>query len=381
MPEKVTVWVQSFKDRSNLMLQWFDPETGRRKSKSAETADPAEAEDKRKDLEYELRHDRYQEASKMTWERFRELLEEEFLPDRKKGTQGVFLNVLNLFEEISSPKSLRAITARTISGFAAGLRKRKGRRGHAFMQPSTIKVTLQFLHTVLRWAVKQGLLPKMPEFPTISVATRTPRPVPTEAFDRLLAKAPDDQMRAFLLCGWLAGLRRNEALYLEWHETDEAPWLDMAHNRIILPEKFVKAQEDQWVPLDPDLRAALEKLPRHRTRVFRFVSRSGRELTPSTVSGLVVDLAKQAGVKLAMHTLRKGFGCRYAGKVPAQVLQKLMRHSDIKITMKYYANVDDAVEQAVLGNRCNSLRNSGTVQAAAGGESPTESPYQEKINE
>jgi hypothetical protein len=50
-----------------------------------------------------------------------------------------------------------------------------------------------------------------------------------------------------------------------------------------------------------------------------------------------------------MHSLRKGFGCRYAAKVPAQVLQKLMRHSNIKTTMDYYANVDDAVEQAVLG--------------------------------
>jgi hypothetical protein len=50
-----------------------------------------------------------------------------------------------------------------------------------------------------------------------------------------------------------------------------------------------------------------------------------------------------------MHTLRKGFGCRYAGKVPAQVLQKLMRHRNIKTTMDYYCNVDQAVMEAVLG--------------------------------
>ena len=69
MPEKrVTVWVQRFKDRDALMLQWIDPETGRRKSKSAETADPDNAEQKRADLEYELNHGKYQEASRMTWE-------------------------------------------------------------------------------------------------------------------------------------------------------------------------------------------------------------------------------------------------------------------------------------------------------------------------
>jgi integrase len=82
----------------------------------------------------------------------------------------------------------------------------------------------------------------------------------------------------------------------------------------------------------------------------------------------VLALAKKAGVKLSMHTLRKGFGCRYAGKVPAQVLQKLMRHANIKTTMDYYANVDEAVEAAVLGERCNSSRNTGPGKDRAAGQ-------------
>jgi hypothetical protein len=61
-----------------------------------------------------------------------------------------------------------------------------------------------------------------------------------------------------------------------------------------------------------------------------------------------------------MRSLRRGFGCRYAGKVPAQVLQKLMRHGNIKTTMDYYANVDDAVMEAVLGPQRNSQRNTGS---------------------
>ena len=35
--ERVTVWVQRFKDRQHLMLQWIDPDTGKRKSRSAGT--------------------------------------------------------------------------------------------------------------------------------------------------------------------------------------------------------------------------------------------------------------------------------------------------------------------------------------------------------
>ena len=37
--KRVTVWVQRFKDREALVLQWLDPDTGKRKSKSAGTAD------------------------------------------------------------------------------------------------------------------------------------------------------------------------------------------------------------------------------------------------------------------------------------------------------------------------------------------------------
>jgi hypothetical protein len=44
MPEKrVIVWLQYMGDRPHLTMQWHDPETGKRKSKSAETCNPLEA--------------------------------------------------------------------------------------------------------------------------------------------------------------------------------------------------------------------------------------------------------------------------------------------------------------------------------------------------
>jgi hypothetical protein len=43
------------------------------------------------------------------------------------------------------------------------------------------------------------------------------------------------------------------------------------------------------------------------------------------------------------------------------VLQRLMRHSNIKTTMDYYANVDQAVEEAILGPQRNNSRNSAAM--------------------
>jgi integrase len=91
-------------------------------------------------------------------------------------------------------------------------------------------------------------------------------------------------------------------------------------------------------------------------------------VTPSGMSKLVDTVAHRAGVRLSMRSLRRGFGCRHAGKVPAQVLQRLMRHAKIDTTMNFYANVDDAVEEAILGPKCNKGRNSRANQGAVATE-------------
>jgi integrase len=380
--KRITVWVQRFKDRDTLMLQWLDPETGKRKSKSAETADEKVAEDKRVDLEADLNAGRYAEASRMTWEGFRELFEAEYVVPLRRDTRDNYGATLDLFEQFCNPRQLRSVTERTVSAFAAALRQKPGRRCRgATRMASTVKVRLQFLHTALQWAADQGLLPKCPRFPDVKVPKKKPQPVAAESFERLLDKAPDAPMRAFLLCGWLAGLRLNEARLLEWEQTETAPWVDFSRNRIWLPAGFVKAVEDQWVPLDPELKTALEALPRRGPRVFRFVGKDGREVGDIAVSRRVIDLAKLAGVRLTMKELRKGFGCRYAGKVPAQVLQKLMRHASIKTTMDYYANVDDAVEEAVLGPQRNTSRNTGGQAAQQTTISGEPKPIQESTSD
>ena len=114
--KRITVWVQRFKGRANLMLQWIDPHTGQRKSKSAETHIPGIAEMKRTELEYELNHGLHQEASRMSWEGFRELFEAEYVSGLRESE-------------------------RTISAYVGTLRRQPGYKGGT-MQESTIKIRL-----------------------------------------------------------------------------------------------------------------------------------------------------------------------------------------------------------------------------------------------
>jgi hypothetical protein len=58
-------------------------------------------------------------------------------------------------------------------------------------------------------------------------------------------------------------------------------------------------------------------------------------------------LARRAGLKITLHDLRRSFGCRYAAVVPAQVLQRLMRHADIKTTLEFYTDLDNVLDDAI----------------------------------
>jgi integrase len=338
------------------------------------------AEQRRADLEYELNNNLYREPARTSWKKVRDLFEAEHLPNLRSGTARVFRITLDQFEEIAKPGALRSINERTLSIFVRGLRERKGLQCET-MQPSTIVTKLRFLHGIFAWAVEQGFLDKVPKFPSVKVPRKKPQPVATELFERLVDVVQDQQTRTFLLCGWLAGLRLNEAFELEWEPSERFPWVDLDRNRLWLPAAFVKATEDQWLPLDPQLSEALQALPRHGKKVFRFTNirggkHAGERVLASSLSQRIVRLARKAGVRLTVRALRRGFGCRYAGKVPAQVLQKLMRHSNISITMDYYANVDQAVEDAVLGSSRNSSRNNSYISSPQTDDAEAQNPQE-----
>src|SRR5262245_55934269 len=298
--KRVIVWVQNRADRPQLSLEWTDPQTGKRRSRSAGTCNPLDAEKARADLEYELNHGLHKNTSGMSWETFRELFEAEHVSFRRPSTRDNYAVALDGFEGACSPRGLRAVKERIVSAYASKLHK----EGQA---PGTIRLRLALLRTALRWAVRQKLIPEVPKFPAVKVPRKRPQAVPLESFERLLAKA-DAMMRAYLLTGWLAGLRLSEAAALEWEPTDEAPYLDPVAGRIVLPAALVKAVEDQWIPLDLDLWEVLDALPRHGKKVFRFVGRDGHALGRTGIGERVIRLAKRAGVKLTMRTLRRGFG-------------------------------------------------------------------------
>ena len=217
--KRIVVWVQHRADRPYLCLEWHDPDTGQRKKRSAETNNPMEAETKRADLEYELNNGLAQERSKLDWDHFHEIFQDEYLPGLRERTREKYNVVLDVFEQTINPTKLRTVTERTISLFVKALRerdpfackrnkKRKNPRkrkrkevvtGRIGLAPITIRNYLIALKTALAWAANQKLIPAVPKFPAIKVPKKKPQPIPAEAFEKLLEKAPDARWRAYLM--------------------------------------------------------------------------------------------------------------------------------------------------------------------------------------
>src|SRR5262245_24643924 len=114
---RVTVWVQEFPGRKYLQLQWHDPDTGKRNTRSTGTGDRREADQQRTDLEYALNHGMYSGTGNLAWDRFRELFMAEYAAGLRLKSRIKFETVFDVFEAICNPRQLGKVTERTVSLF------------------------------------------------------------------------------------------------------------------------------------------------------------------------------------------------------------------------------------------------------------------------
>jgi|SRR5579884_1960578 len=229
-----------------------------------------------------------------TWKGFRQRYEREYLSGLRQRSREKNLMVLDIFEQERRPKGMREINEQMVSNFVVCLRNRpivkRGKpTGQIGLAPWSIKNYLGALHSALKWAADQKLIQTVPKFPVIKVPKLRPQPIDEADWLKLLAKAPSPLWRAYLLCGWYGGLRLMEVYQLRRRRTEEWPWLDLVGDRIVLPARFVKANEDQWVPL---IRSYAPPWPHYRTPETRYspsvperpASRSRGTASPTTSS-------------------------------------------------------------------------------------------------
>jgi integrase len=282
----------------------------------------------------------------------------EYLPSRRPSTGVKFASTFKAFTEAVGDPRMVSISEAMIGEFS--------RAYGATVAPATLASILRHLKCFLRWATRQRLMQKTPhvEMPR-KINKPKGRPLTAEEFERVLSKvrevrSNDAEVWAYFLRGlWASGLRLGEAIALSWN--DQAPvaviGMETGRPRIRIEAEAQKGAKLTETPTTPDFGALLAETPveQRRGRVFKLpVSRregAGKILT---------ELFKAAGVRGSAHDFRRSFATRWARRLPAQALQRLMRHGSLSTTMTFYATGDIGLEDQLYGDFGNISGNIGS---------------------
>ncbi len=357
MRHEINVVVVRYGDRKYLMMRYKDPVTGKQIARSTGTTNRKKAERTAAKWESELREGRYAPNSNITWEAFRDRVEDEVLPGLAKNTSNLVKTSFNSIERLLNPRCLRDVTAERLSYYQSKLREEK-------LSEHTIRCYLAHLRSSLSWAKSVGMIHQVPKitFPKRAKKLKVMkgRPLALDEFDELLTATAvvvgDDANELWqrLLDGlWQSGLRLSEAINLSWDDQDKI-MVDLSGRRPMLhiPGELEKGNEDRLYPIAPEFAEMLMKTPKAKRvgPVFPLQDRWGKkgEFKMDWVSKVICKIGREANIKVgsnrrtkkikyaSAHDLRRSFGDRWARLVMPQTLRELMRHASIETTLRYY---------------------------------------------
>jgi integrase len=166
--------------------------------------------------------------------------------------------------------------------------------------------------------------------------------------ERLLAAAPLED-HAIICTALKTGLRIGELLGLRWEDVDLVAGKVLvrrsAWRRNVTTPKSGKSRE---VPISPELHGVLSG-HRHLRGPLVFCHENGSMLSRDQVKRVLPRACRLAGLRrVQWHVLRHSFASQLVmAGVPLKVVQELLGHSTIEMTMRYAHVAPDAKIDAV----------------------------------
>jgi len=212
------------------------------------------------------------------------------------------------------------------------------------LSPGMVRNLHRVLHAALNVAVKRDLIVKNP---ASLVRAPAPKPKPAQALTasqakRVLAEAAKqpDGVRWWLAL--LLGMRQGEVLGLEWADVD-------LEARVLLVRKDrAKSGKGRAIPLPEVVAAMLDQLPRSSSYVFPRASGQRRD-SKADWNEWQLLLARCGLERMRVHDARHTTPTLLLELgVPARVVQEILGHSTILLTMNTYTHVHDPSLRSAL---------------------------------
>jgi integrase len=222
------------------------------------------------------------------------------------------------------------------------------RPGTPTLAPKTINNIVAVLHKMLVTARKRGLIATVPEVEWLPAPDPEPDFLTFDEAAQLLATSRG-QWRTMILVALRTGLRLGELLALRWQD------VDLTAGRLVVRQNIVhgivgtpKSRRPREVPLSDDVWAAL-RAHRHERGPLVFCNAVGWHLRVPKVRWELERACKHAGLRqVGWHLLRHSFASHLAIRgVSLKVIQELLGHSTIQMTMRYAHLTPDVKRDAV----------------------------------
>ena len=251
---------------------------------------------------------------------------------RATGTCVLYRRTLGKLFDRCCWKILADVTARSFCEW----------RARCGLNPKTLNNLLAELQVFHGWLVHQRRALENPLEHVQRINTRGTwrqyrRGLTPAEMQRLLENSPPHRRIVYLTAAY-TGLRRAEMSGLVWRDIE----LDAANPVVRVRASTTKNRKDAVLPLHPDVVAGLRALRPPDVAPFTPVLRGLIPRVPTFRRDLVragVPFTDEQGRRVDIHSLRMTFGTNLtlSGAAP-RVVMELMRHSDIKLTMKIYTD-------------------------------------------
>ncbi len=211
------------------------------------------------------------------------------------------------------------------------------------LSPKSVNNTLSQLSRMLRYAAEVGLLREdcLPAVRWLKAPKpSSPRFYGFDEYRRLVAgaRALDPRIELLVLLGGDAGLRRGEAIALEWTDVDlERRTLHVQRSEWDGEVTAPKGGRSRRVPLTAALADALQA-HRHLRGPRVLYKSDGTTVGKKAVNVWMRQAQRRAGLEVTggYHLLRHTF-CSHLAMLgaPAKAIQELAGHADLSTTLRY----------------------------------------------
>lgn len=271
----------------------------------------------------------------------------------KKSIRYIVAELGNIWLQKLTPEQVRRFYTKL------GKKKEDGGKG---LSSKTIHEVHGVLHLALKNAVRWSFVSRnvcdLVEPPR--VVSREPTPLTLEQAQALLESVREHRLEVLLTVAVVTGMRRGELVALRWSN------IDFSHKTLLILHTVDYIPKYGYVETEPKTKAGkrlidlpdflVDILRQHRARLLEqqlklgevwenrdlvFPDLHGGFFNPGYLDKVFTKLLREAGVPhMHFHDLRHSAATILLGmKVNIKVIQELLGHSDIAITLRVYGHL------------------------------------------